>query len=91
MKKSESGFLLLEVIIALSIFAIAAVAVIKLFSGGTQLAVASDEYLTGVSLANHKYAELELLDFKVDEGSGEFESTPGYRWQVDIQPHASSQ
>jgi prepilin-type N-terminal cleavage/methylation domain-containing protein len=87
--RNEKGFTLLEVIVAMAILATGFLAVVQLFSGGARLASASDEYLRGVALAQHKFTQLELKDFQSDETSGEFENDPAYRWSFEQEPYAS--
>ncbi len=86
LKKSEFGFTLLEIIIALTILAFGFITVIQLFSGGAKLGIASDQYLKGVALAHHKMSELELSTIEFDSLGGEFENEEGYSWRLEVEP-----
>lgn len=77
MIRSERGFTLVEVLVALLILAVAAVAVLQLFGGGLRLARASGDHLDAVLLAEAKMTEVE--DETLVEGVTE--GTEGaYRW-----------
>jgi type II secretion system protein I len=85
MRRSERGFTLVEVLVALLILAIAAVAVLQLFGGGLRLARASGDHLDAVLLAESKMAEIEgeTLTEGVTEGT-----EGAYRWarRVAVDP-----
>lgn len=87
--KNERGFTLLEIMVALAILGTGFLLVVQLFSGGARLASASDEFLKGVSLANHKFAELEIENFETEATAGVFEQEPGFRWEMEVEPFAS--
>jgi general secretion pathway protein I len=77
MLRPERGFTLVEVLVALLILAIAAVAVLQLFGGGLRLARASGDHLDAVLLAESKMTEVE--DETLAEGVTE--GTEGaFRW-----------
>jgi general secretion pathway protein I len=76
--RSARGFTLVEVLVALLVLSIAAVAVIQLFGGGLRLVRASGEHLDAVLLAEAQMAELagdETLEEGVTEGT-----EGAYRW-----------
>ncbi|MFQ5483318.1 MAG: prepilin-type N-terminal cleavage/methylation domain-containing protein [Nitrospinaceae bacterium] len=87
--KTERGFTLLEVMVAMAILGFGFLLIVQLFSGGVRLASASDQYLKGVALAHHKLGQLELAHFAGEETSGGFKGEPGYRWALDKEPFAS--
>ena len=62
MLRSERGFTLVEVLVALLILAIAVVAVLQLFGGGLRLARASGDHLEAILLAEAKMTEVEGAD-----------------------------
>ncbi len=86
----ESGFTLIEIIVALVILATGFLAVVQLFQGGVRLATYSDRYIRGVNLANNKFSELEIINFETEEFTGEFETDPDYRWEYEVAPFAST-
>ena len=87
--KNEQGFSLLEVVVALAIMAGGFLVVLNLFSASVQSVDFSGQYLKGVTLANSKINELEMLNFEPDEYSGIFKNEESYRWEVDIAPYDS--
>ena len=87
--KNEQGFSLLEVVVALAIMAGGFLVVLNLFSASVQSVDFSGQYLKGVTLANSKINELELLNFEPYEYSGSFKNEESYRWEVDIAPYDS--
>lgn len=74
---------------ALSIMAVGFVTILQLFSGSIRAIGISDEYLKGISLANHKLGELELINFDTDIFSGRFDNEENYSWALDIEPYAT--
>ena len=87
--KNEEGFSLLEVVVALAIMAGGFLVVLNLFSASVRSVDFSGQYLKGVTLANSKITELELLNFQPIEYSGIFKNEESYRWEVDIAPYDS--
>lgn len=87
--RDESGFSLLEVIVALTIMAIGFMTVLQLFSGSVKSIDLSDQYLKAVTLANSKMGELQLMDFPVNEVSGVFENEENFSWEVETRPYSS--
>lgn len=57
----ESGFTLLEVLVALAILSLAVVTAIQLFAGGLRLLKVAGEHQEAVLLADEKTRELETL------------------------------
>ena len=87
--KNEHGFSLLEVVVAIAIMAGGFLVVLNLFSASVRSVDFSGQYLKGVTLANSKINELEILNFEPDEYSGSFKNEESYRWEVDIAPYDS--
>ena len=90
MPSNEKGFTLLEIIVALTILATAILALISMFSGGLNQAAQADRYLNGVFLAQQKFSQLELEDFKSEALEGVFENQDVYRWQLEVLPYDSA-
>ena len=81
--KRNSGFTLIEVVIALAILGVGLTVIIELFSGGLRLARTSVEFTKAVNYARLKMEEISIKP-NIQEGNeeGEFDST--YRWQVEV-------
>jgi general secretion pathway protein I len=75
--RSARGFTLVEVLVALLVLSITAVAVIQLFGGGLRLVRASGDHLDAVLIAESQMAQLtgETLQEGVTEGT-----EGAYRW-----------
>jgi general secretion pathway protein I len=87
MKRSlQSGFTLLEVMIAVSIIAIAFVTLIGSQSQSVSIAGHTRFVITSALLAQKKLTDIESADFGyVSSGSGDFgENYPGYSWKTDV-------
>lgn len=87
----ERGFTLLEVMVALSIIAIALTAVLSLQTSSLSLASEAKFDTTASLLAQSKIAQIETVDPEnLTSGSGDFgENFPGYTWQLDIEDVSS--
>mgnify|MGYP000456575472 CR=1 FL=1 len=80
----NSGFTLIEVMVALAILGVGLTGIIELFSGGLRLARASMDYTEAVNYARVKMEEITLKP-TVEEGTGEGESDDKvFRWQVAV-------
>jgi len=90
MLRDEKGFTLLEIIASLTILAGGILTLVQMFSGSINQAAQAERYLNGVFLAQHKFSQLELDNFKSDATEGEFEIHEGYRWQLEVLPYESS-
>jgi general secretion pathway protein I len=81
----QSGFTLIEVLVALVVLSVAVVAVLQLFGGGLRLARASGDHLEATLLASTMLSELawETLEEGTTEGT-----EGGFRWsrQVTVDP-----
>jgi general secretion pathway protein I len=81
--KFESGFTLLEVVIALAILGIGLTVIIELFSGGLRLGRTSEEYTKAINYASVKMEEI-MTQQNVEEGTDEGEFDDTFRWQVGV-------
>jgi general secretion pathway protein I len=80
--KSQHGFTLIEVIVAMAILGITLVLVMQLFSGGLRASRASCDYTRAVVHAKDKMEEMMLNPV---QGSGEFED--GFMWETEVQEY----
>lgn len=90
MFRNEKGFTLLEIIAALTLLATAILALVQMFSGSLRQAAQADRYLNGVYLAQQKFSQLELDNFKSETLEGVFKNQEAYRWQLEILPYESA-
>ena len=88
-RPSDSGFSLLEVIVALAIMAMGFVTALQLFSGSIRSVSLSEQYLKGTTLAHSKLGELEVNNYNINEFEGTFPDEKNYRWQLQVSPHTS--
>jgi general secretion pathway protein I len=84
-RRQDTGFTLLEVLVALVVLATTVVAVLQLFGGGLRLAQAAGDHGDAALLASAKLADLE--PGPLAEGSTEGTDGP-YRWtrRVTLDP-----
>ena len=82
----DSGFTLLEIMVALSIIAIVLVSVYKMQAQTISMNYAARFYATAPLLAQLKIAELETenLEEQADDSGNFGDEFPGYRWNVVI-------
>lgn len=82
----SSGFTLLEVMIAVSIIAIAFVTLIGSQSQSVSIAGKTSFAVSAALLAQQQLTEIEAADFEgVSSDSGDFgENYPGYRWRSEV-------
>ncbi|MEA1949173.1 MAG: prepilin-type N-terminal cleavage/methylation domain-containing protein [Thermodesulfobacteriota bacterium] len=85
-QEPDSGFTLLEIMVALSIIAIVLVSVYKMQAQTISMNYAARFYATAPLLAQLKIAEVEIENFREPaDDSGDFgDEFPGYRWNVVI-------
>jgi prepilin-type N-terminal cleavage/methylation domain-containing protein len=89
MPRNEKGFTLLEILVSMTILAGAILTLVQMFSGSINQAAQADRYLNGVYLAQQKFSQLELDDFKSETTEGDFENQENYSWQLEVLPHES--
>jgi general secretion pathway protein I len=84
--RTQSGFTLLEVMIALAVMSIVLVSVYRMHSQSLTMNTAARFYTLAPLLAQNKMAELEALSSDgFPNDSGDFgEQYPGYSWQTSI-------
>jgi general secretion pathway protein I len=83
LRNANSGFALIEILVAVSVLAITLVVIFQLFSGGLKSRKLSEHYARGVFHAREKMAEILLTpDLSEGEIQGGFEDA--YEWQAVI-------
>lgn len=85
-KSFQAGFTLLEVMIAVSIIAIAFVTLIGSQSQSVSIAGQTRFSITSALLAQKKLTDIESADFgDVSSDGGDFgENYPGYTWKTEV-------
>jgi type II secretion system protein I len=83
LSSGESGFTLLEVLVAFAVLAVMIVPVLQVFGGGLSTTESARAYTTAALLARSKLAEVGVEMLTEGESSGSFE-VPGYRWRQSI-------
>ena len=83
MRNANSGFALIEILVAVSVLAISLVVIFQLFSGGLKARKLSEQYARGVFHAREKMAEI-LLAPNLSEGETQGEFEDAYEWQAVI-------
>ncbi len=81
--KTQKGFTLLEILVALAILGIAIAVVVQLFSANLRAISASEDYLSAVAKADSKMREL-LEDEKLAEKTWSESTEDGYSVDVTI-------
>jgi general secretion pathway protein I len=77
------GFTLIEVLVAITLLAVALVAILQLFSGGLRSIRLSDEYSRGIFHARELVEQVQVSEgFSEGVLQGRFED--GYRWKAEI-------
>ena len=85
MRRGDSGFTLLEVLIASAIAAVGIVAVLELFSGSSRLAGNSSEQTLAIAVARSVIDQaLWQSDLDDQTQSGSFER---FRWTLSVEPY----
>jgi general secretion pathway protein I len=80
----QSGFTLLEVLVAFAVLAVMIVPILQVFGGGLGSAETARAYSTAVLLARSKLAEVGAGEILTEgEITGSFE-VPGFRWRRTI-------
>ncbi len=84
--RHNTGFTLLEVMVALSIISIALVSVYKLHTQTIDMFNDIKFYTSAPLLAQSKMAEIEVMDAdELSDNSGDFgDDFPGFNWQMTI-------
>ena len=87
-RPSAAGFTLIEVLVSLSILAIAMVAVLQAALSAQDAFIASQERERCAMLAELKLTQIKILgiDNTSAQGQGAFQNYPGYIWAVRVRP-----
>lgn len=84
--RDQSGFSLLEVLVAFSILALVLGALLQVFSGGLRNAALAEEYSHATLLAEAMLSRAGK-DIPLEAGEYGEETDAGYRWQMRIAPY----
>lgn len=85
-RDSESGFSLLEILVAFSILAITLGVLLEIFSKGIHSASASEKYTRALLLAESTLDTVgQTQEIEIGENSGVVDDI--YEWSIDIQPY----
>ena len=85
--RAQSGFTLIEVIVALTIVAFAFVGLLGLHNRNIAM-IAEDQQLTRATLLARQFiTEMELIEQFPDVGAsrGQFDNAPGFFWERDVE------
>ncbi|MBD3180979.1 type II secretion system protein GspI [Candidatus Poribacteria bacterium] len=84
LSKDQKGFTLLEIIVALTIAAIALPVLLKAFSDGTKNQTTIENRTTALYLLKLRMAEIEMLgEFEAGSEEGEFGANSRFTWISD--------
>ena len=85
-QRSQSGFTLLEVLLAFVIFALSFALVLEILGGSMRSAVKARDY-TEAALLGQSLMDLVGTEIPLTEGSMMGEAPGGYRWQLVVTPY----
>lgn len=83
--RRQGGFSLLETLVAFSVLAISLGTLLRVFGGGGQAALLTDEYARGLIVAESMLASLGT-EIELTEGRQRGVVAGLFRWQVDVSP-----
>ena len=85
-RRKQTGFTLLEILVAFVMLALVGGALLQLFQGGLQSLTASDSYGRAALLAESTLSQLRA-DPSVQAGQRSGELEPGYRYELQLTPY----
>ncbi len=84
----DSGFTLLEVMVAVALLSFAVVSILGVVSYNINLASRSSDFLIAASLADEMASKIDAVGVPAESNeSGEFENHPKFRWEVAVIPY----
>ena len=84
-RKDQRGFTLLEIVVALTIAAIALPALLRAFSEGTKKHVLIENKTTALYLLKLRMSEIEMLgNLQIGSEEGEFGTNSRFRWSSEV-------
>ena len=88
MRRTRTGFSLLEVMVAMAILATAFAAVLRLHSDSMEMVISSRAHTKAAELAQYKMTEIKNAGLEnLFLTSGEFtDYDPDYHWEVRVEP-----
>jgi general secretion pathway protein I len=82
----QAGFSLLEILIAFSILALSLGILLKIFSGGVNTAIVSEQYTSAVQIAESLMAKVGIeTPLQLGETSGEEDER--FHWKIIVNPY----
>lgn len=84
----ESGFTLLEILVAFAILALSLGVIFQIYSKGTQATVLTRDYNTALMIAESQLAQLEVMD-QLTPGTQQGTVMERFHWRATIQPYES--
>ncbi len=84
---ANAGFSLLEILVAFSILALSLGVLLRIFAGGSQIAVTSGDYSRAILTAESLMASLGY-DLPLQPGVFDGHLAGDVRWHLDIHPYA---
>jgi len=82
---ANSGFTLLEILVAVTVLAISFTALSRLYGGSLRSIENTEKYARATVLAEDKMNQLlQTVPFPPSSGDGVFEKNPGFRWKTEI-------
>ncbi|MBI5178770.1 MAG: prepilin-type N-terminal cleavage/methylation domain-containing protein [Nitrospinae bacterium] len=87
---SNSGFTLLEILVAVTVLAITFTAVFRLYGGTLRSLENSEKYARATVLAEGKMNELLTAEpFPPAPGEGTFDANPQFMWKTEVAEYTS--
>ena len=84
----DSGFTLLEVIVAVALLSFAIVSILGVVTYNINLASRSSNSLMAASLADKMASQIDAVGVPLEsKNSGEFENHPGFNWEIAVVPY----
>lgn len=88
--KNARGFTLIEILVALTMFAVVGGALLQLFQGGLRAARQASDYGHAVLLARSKFTEIQALR-NLRPGRLEGDFGDGYQWQAVLKERSDTE
>jgi general secretion pathway protein I len=85
-KRLQAGFSLLEILVAFAVMALSLGVLLRIFAGGTRMAITADEYSRAMVVAESLFASVGMeTPIQPGESSGEVDEK--YHWTLTVTPY----